>query len=244
MPTISLNGQPVEYIVRQSGRAKYLSLRIDSQRGLQVVTPKRAHISQADIDALLKSRADWILKHLTRMDNATAGISRDYRDGSSMPYLGAQVRLTIVPAAGERTSVRLDSKNAVFIVRVPDALRGQARIDAIREAFGRWYSKQAREHIPLIVEHWAQQMNLTIGDIRIKDQRTRWGSASSKNNLNFNRRLMMAPPAVIEYVVIHELCHFFEMNHSPRYWAHVATHCPDYKRLRKWLKANSAALQL
>jgi predicted metal-dependent hydrolase len=244
MPEILLNGQTVAYMVRESGRARYLSLRIDSKNGLQVVIPKGARISQRDVLALLHDRADWILKHMPRYeaDQHQNGASA-FEAGSTMPYLGQPYPLHFVAATGDRTSITWDEGDG-FTVRVPDTLRGPDRIDAIREAFGKWYSKQAKAYIIPLTEQWAQRMGLKIGTIRIKDQRTRWGSASSKSNLNFNRRLMMAPPEIIEYVIVHELCHFWEMNHSARFWARVGEHCPAYKRHRKWLRLNGPSLRL
>lgn len=244
MPQIILNDQPVTYIVRKSGRAKYLSLRLDSKNGLQVVVPKTMRVSQREILLLLESRADWILKHLPRYQATTATQGTTvFEAGSTMPYLGTPYSLAIRPTDSDRARVTWDEANG-FIVHVPGTLKGSARITAIREAFGRWYSKQARAYIVPLAQQWAQQMQLSIGTIRIKDQRTRWGSASSKNNLNFNRRLMMAPPEIIEYVIIHELCHFWEMNHSSRFWAHVGDYCPAYKRHRKWLRENGPTLRL
>ncbi len=96
--------------------------------------------------------------------------------------------------------------------------------------------------IPEIVAHYAQIMNVTIGKISIRNQVSRWGSCSSKANLNFNCLLMLMPPDVIDYVVVHELCHRKEMNHSPKFWIEVAKVLPNYKVQKKWLKDNGSAI--
>ncbi len=88
---------------------------------------------------------------------------------------------------------------------------------------------------PPLVEEWAERIGVSYGRITIRNQQSRWGSCSSKGNLNFNCLLMLCPPAVVEYVVIHELCHRKHMNHSAEFWALVAWHCPDYKVQKKWL---------
>ena len=103
--------------------------------------------------------------------------------------------------------------------------------------------KAAQAIIRARVGHWGLAMNFEYGRVFIKDQRTLWGSCSGKRNLNFNRRLAAAPPEVLDYVVIHELCHLREMNHSKRFWALVAEACPDYAARRKWLKDNSTLLR-
>ena len=96
--------------------------------------------------------------------------------------------------------------------------------------------------IPERVRHFAPLVGVTYGGITIRNQHTRWGSCSSKGNLNFNCLLMLTPDHVIDYVVVHELCHRLEMNHSPRFWAQVERVLPDYRRSLQWLKAHEQEL--
>ena len=99
-------------------------------------------------------------------------------------------------------------------------------------------AEKALEVIPKRVAYYAKQMGVTYGRITIRNQKTRWGSCSSKGNLNFNCMLMLLPPEIQDYVVVHELCHRKEMNHSSRFWAEVEKVLPDYRTRRKWLKEN------
>lgn len=101
---------------------------------------------------------------------------------------------------------------------------------------------RARVLITARAEHWSDALGIPYGRIAIRSQRTRWGSCSAKGNLNFNWRLAAAPAAVLDYVVIHELCHLRELNHSRDFWEHVRAACPDYKSRRRWLRDNTAAL--
>jgi predicted metal-dependent hydrolase len=101
---------------------------------------------------------------------------------------------------------------------------------------------QALKIIPERVAFFAHHMGIRYGRITIRNQKTRWGSCSSKGNLNFNCLLMLVPPDVRDFVIVHELCHLREMNHSPRFWAEVAKVIPDYREHRKWLKDNQAGL--
>lgn len=96
--------------------------------------------------------------------------------------------------------------------------------------------KEAHKVIPERVAYYAPIVGVTYGRIAIRNQKTRWGSCSGKGNLNFNCQLMRMPPEVIDYVVVHELCHRKEMNHSPKFWAEVERVLPDYKSTREWLK--------
>ena len=104
------------------------------------------------------------------------------------------------------------------------------------------FAQQALETIPPRVRAWAQRLGVTFGRITIRNQRSRWGSCSSKGNLNFNCLLMLAPPDVLDYVIVHELCHRKELNHSPRFWAEVERVLPDYKKPLKWLKSEGQGL--
>ena len=102
--------------------------------------------------------------------------------------------------------------------------------------------KQAKADLPARVQKFAPLVGVSFGRITIRAQKTRWGSCSREGNLNFNCLLVLCPEAVRDYVVIHELCHRKEMNHSPRFWAEVARVCPDYAARRRWLKENGGAL--
>ena len=96
--------------------------------------------------------------------------------------------------------------------------------------------------IPPRVQYWAKQMGLSYGKITIRNQKTRWGSCSSKGNLNFNCTLALTPTEVMDYVIVHELCHRWHMDHSARFWAAVEAWVPDYESCRSWLKSHAAEL--
>ena len=103
-------------------------------------------------------------------------------------------------------------------------------------------AKQAKKEIPPRVEYFANIIGVEYGRIAIRNQKTRWGSCSSKGNLNFNCLLMLVPEDVRDYVIVHELCHLIELNHSPAFWIEVEKIIPDYKQKRKWLKENGSRI--
>lgn len=104
------------------------------------------------------------------------------------------------------------------------------------------YRRQARSVFEQKVKYYAEIMNIAYERIAVRDQKTRWGSSSTKGNLNFNWRLIFAPAGVLDYVVVHELAHQKEMNHSPKFWKVVETYMPEYKKYRSWLKENGNLL--
>ena len=103
-------------------------------------------------------------------------------------------------------------------------------------------AEEALKRIPERVRHFAPLVGVTYGGITIRNQHTRWGSCSSKGNLNFNCLLMLTPDHVIDYVVVHELCHRLEMNHSARFWSQVEQVLPDYRQSLQWLKEHGQEL--
>ncbi len=122
------------------------------------------------------------------------------------------------------------------------AMAEKPSLPVLTQAEIRELAKQAAAVLPERVRFFAQQMGLSYGRITIRSQRTRWGSCSAKGNLNFNCLLMLCPEEVQDYVMIHELCHRKELNHSAAFWTEVETYCPDYRTCRKWLKDNGASL--
>lgn len=105
-------------------------------------------------------------------------------------------------------------------------------------------TKEAREEIPSLVAKYAEKMGISYGRVTIRCQKTMWGSCTAKGNLNFNCLLMLLPEPVREYVIVHELCHIKELNHSSAFWREVERYCPDYRYLRDFLKNNGEKLML
>ena len=122
------------------------------------------------------------------------------------------------------------------------AIAERPTLPVLTQAEIRELAKQAAAILPERVCFFAQQMGISHGRITIRSQKTRWGSCSAKGNLNFNCLLMLMPQEVQDYVVIHELCHRKEMNHSAAFWAEVERYCPGYRTCRKWLKDNGGSL--
>lgn len=179
------------------------------------------------------------------------------------------IRMEYTIIRSNRRTLELEIKAGAVIVRAPRRAR-QAEIDAILEKNQDWIEKhlrkaaeqarntppvepltseeiyaladQALKVIPERVRHYAPLVGVTYGRITIRNQRSKWGSCSSKGNLNFNCLLMLTPPEVLDSVVVHELCHRKEMNHSDRFYAEVLRVFPDYKKWNQWLKDNGPAL--
>ncbi|MBR0132548.1 MAG: M48 family metallopeptidase [Lachnospiraceae bacterium] len=133
----------------------------------------------------------------------------------------------------EKNITRMQQRNSMVAESTPITTE---EINALADS--------ALKYFPPLVKTWAEKIGVKYGRITIRNQRSRWGSCSQAGNLNFNCLLMELPEEIREYVVIHELCHRLEMNHSAFFWAEVEKHCPDYKILRKRLKEEGSALMI
>ena len=123
-------------------------------------------------------------------------------------------------------------------------IQSQPRLPALTEEEKKALVLKAKQVIPLRLQYYQPLVGVTYGRVTFRMQKTRWGSCSPQGNLNFNILLMLAPPEVLDYVVVHELCHRLEMNHSAAFWAQVERVLPDYGQQRKWLKENGGSLML
>ena len=228
---IKLGRRTVQYTLRRSGRAKHVWLRVGIGTGLEVVAP--AKMALKDIEAAIEKKHLWVERHLQK-----AGVPEKpapkppLEDGITLPYLGREVTLRLSVSDGP-SRVRLDDGSLLAAVP-PDV------DDGVRLALESWYKKMARKVILEKLERLRDGKK--IGRVTIRSQKTRWGSCSTKGNLNFNWRLVMAPHRVIDYLIVHELTHLDHPDHSKRFWAKVARRCPDYKRHEEWLLSHGRAV--
>ncbi len=157
--------------------------------------------------------------------------------GRTAVFAGAEMPLRERREPGAKTRIEAED-GGLTIVRGGDGVRAK---EALREFYAAQAAKAFRER----VRFWAVRMGLVdrVKRVSIKDQRSLWGSCSEVGNLNFNWRVILAPPEVLDYLVIHELAHLREMNHSTRFWAHVSEHCAEYKARRRWLRENARRLK-
>lgn len=130
----------------------------------------------------------------------------------------------------------------IHLARNAEKMKSLSAIEPLSDEKLKALVKQAKHFIPQRVSYYAELMGLTYGRISIRSQRTKWGSCSAKGNLNFNCLLMLTPPDIIDSVIVHELCHLVEMNHSKRFYELLRKYCPDYDRCRKWLNENGSYL--
>jgi len=213
-------------------RRKTFALVIEPDGRLTVRAPMRA--SRAQIERLVREKTTWIQeKQAWVQSHPATPAPKSYTDGELFYYLGEPIPLQIVPAAAP--ALRLEDGRFLLARRaLPRATR----------VFTNWYRQQARLVIGARAAERAAEFGLVYRSLRISSAQRRWGSCGAKGTLNFSWRLVMAPPAVIDYVIVHELVHLEIKNHSRLFWERVASLAPDYRQQTAWLKANGRLLSL
>lgn len=155
-------------------------------------------------------------------------------------FRGKEHQVKIIAYPGKNTQVLF--RNDVFNIYINNKQKEAALYKEASQQLRSWLTEEAAGRIKQSVEKYSRIIGVSYNNIRIKDIKTRWGSCSSKGNVNFNFRLVMVPEEVMEYVVVHELCHLRYMNHSKDFWNEVGKYMPDYEKHKEWLKKNGAQL--
>ena len=217
--------EPVEYQVRRSDRARRVRVTVDLVRGVEVVLPRQA--AEREGAAAIRELRPWIERRVAQLEGARAAVAAR---GDTVPYLGRALELSARP--GRTRVVRRGD-----VLLVPE---GEARTPALE----RWYRRAARSEIEPRLQRACALAGTSYSRLTIRGQRTRWASCSRSGAMSFNWRLLLAPEAVLDYVVWHEVCHLEVMDHSPRFWRLLAARNPGYREHLRWLRINGATLVL
>ena len=190
---------------------------------------------------MVREKAPWILDRLNHFRTLEMQQPRwRYADGERLLIQGRWVPLRITH--WERNAGRLRLDEDILDVRLP---RDKADDEAVvRDLFLRWLRRWAMQDLTHRVTMHARKMRLPHGRVTIRAQRSKWGSCSQNGNISLNMRLMLTPPEVADYVVIHELAHLRELNHSARFWRIVECHCPQRKEHQRWLREHGWLLEM
>lgn len=229
-----------EYQVTRSSRRKTLSVVIRHAE-VKVLVP--SFVSDAQINDFVNERAQWIADKLAIQREYVAQKQqyvKRFVEGEAFLLFGEPVQLHVVSAARSWVDVH----GTHLVVAVSDKVIGQKRIDTIKRLLSNWYKKQLNQYVTAKMRGYAQLMGVSYQALKVRSYKRRWGSCSSQGVVSFNLLLAMAPKTVIDYVIVHELCHRVHMNHSADFWALVARYYPDYALAKTWLKDHSELLQL
>src|SRR5919107_5526511 len=212
------------YSIRRSARARRVRVTVAGDGEVIVTLPKKAAERRA-AEAVRELRP-WIDRRKAALARAAAEVARE---PGTVPYLGAQLRL--VPEPGRE---RVHRRGDALLVPPGDAT----------EAIERWYRRRARAEIAPRLDAATARAGTSYSGLTIRGQKTRWASCSSNAHMSFNWRLLLAPEAVLDYVIEHEVCHLELMDHSPRFWRLLESRAPDWREHADWLRRYGSTLVL
>ena len=212
-----INDSELTYQLRYSKKAKYLRLQINPSTGLEVVLPQKCKINEAE--KFIFKKKEWILKHI-----GTVPVKEDFT------YLGEPIGINQRYNLFSVKHKIIFNKGILLIESPSDSC------EDLNFIYNGWLKHLAKSYLPERIRVLARRNGFNLNGIRIRNQRTRWGSCSTSGNISLNYRLMKYRKEVIDYVIIHELCHLKEMSHSKKFWKLVEQIIPNYKILKKELK--------
>lgn len=223
--SLRVAGRELAVEVRESARARRLTIKVAPGRSPEVVVPVGTR--GREIEALLRRNRDWIERKIEELRRAAA----DERLGLSRPGVvwvhGRALPIVHLPGGRPLASLR------------DGTLRVRGSHGDAPAAIERWYRREARGRLELICAREAAALGVQPQRISVRDQRTRWGSCSPSGSLSFSWRLLLAPVEVLDYVAVHELCHLRELNHSPAFWALLDEARPGWPAQAAWLKEHA-----
>lgn len=223
----------IEYTLQRS-RRKTASVYVERDGQVSLIVPET--LTDEEVERLIESKRRWIYRHLAewRDLNATR-VQREYVNGEGFLYLGRTYRLKLV----RQQDVPLKLKDGHFCLR---ATGGSAETpDA---AFREFYRDKGKQRIPARIAFFEPRMGVQATAVRVLDLKHRWASCSPGGNINLHWKCMMAPPTVIDYIVVHELAHLRYRNHTRAFWNLVDKVLPDYQERKEWLRVNGAGMEL
>ena len=213
------------YSTKYSDKRKTLGLIVERDKSVVVLAPTGT--SQETVDVFVNKKKFWLFEKINYSPKfGEIKPETPFISGKAIPYLGKNYKLDVVKEPLE--GIVFDGK---FLLSQQNLQIGKAILE-------QWYKQKAKEKITPMVEQYAKRLGVEYNDILISDLKYRWGSCTLKGNLNFNWRLIKAPQYVINYIVIHELAHLIELNHSDRFWNIVRVQMPNYIEAKEWLREN------
>ncbi|WP_420564724.1 M48 family metallopeptidase [Thalassobaculum sp.] len=238
MPDLVVGNAVIPYTLRRSPTARKARITVTPDQ-VEVVVPAAANDDQ--IARILAKKRAWIFEHHQRMAERLAGMHtiRRFTTGAKIPYRGRLARLTVGTTAERLVSI---SYRSGFTIDCPHQIPEEGRDAVIESELRLWMKTRLRHDVQALARPLAARLGTKPRDIRVKDQRTMWGSCGQDRVVNLNWRLVFAPRQVLEYALAHEMAHLRERHHGAAFWSVVRSLMPDYEPHKAWLEANEHLL--
>lgn len=228
-----IDGQSVEVV--RTNRKKTASIKVEDGK-IQVFIPKR--YPDKKLQELIDNKTPWIREKLRIQSEVPPTKPKEYVSGESFTYLGRNYRLKLT----QDLTFKVKLRGGQLVLGVDQNLPGDQREDFIRGQLVRWYQEHAEQRLKDKTSRYSKVLGVKPKSVTLKDYKSRWGSCSSNGDISYNWKIIIAPHRIIDYVVVHELCHMHQHNHSPAFWKLVERVFSDYKESRQWLKVNGVNL--
>jgi len=230
-----INGDGYTAKIIRTLRRKTASVKI-VEGNVSIIVPESLSVDK--IESLLIKKHRWIKEKLALQDLVIAIKPKEFVSGESFSYLGRNYRLKIIE--GSYPSIKLHQGRFIASVRYTSVNNAPS----IRQMLIRWYKQHAESKLIEKTQRYAKIIGVHPASIGIKSFQSRWGSCSLTDDIIYNWKIIMAPNRIVDYVVVHELCHLHHHNHSPEFWRLVDRYCPDYVDSKEWLKLNGKRLEI
>jgi predicted metal-dependent hydrolase len=242
MNHIQYGNRKIIFKIVRSNRRKTVGIYIDPETGVIIRVPHFLRVDE--ISEIVKKRAQWIIKKQGVIKNHNHLNSvKEFVSGEAFPYLGRQYRLKVEKSILEKEEC-CKLINGRFLVEINRQLDGKRVKGIVKMALMNWYLERAYEKIPERVKLYAHQIGMRPKAVEIKNYKRQWGSCSHHNGvIRFNWKIIMAPVTILDYVIVHELCHLIYSNHSAQFWEKVQTIIPDFIMKRNRLRAYSLQIE-
>ena len=236
LKSIVYNNFEIKYKVVKKSNVKNLTLRLKYPNLVNVTSP--THVSDSTIHDFVKSKSKWIYDKLKEFESKSVNNPKpSLVTGDKIFFLGRKYDLVVIKDSSFRKTT-LNFTNNKFIVNMPKNRTSLEQYDIIKRLLCEFYIKQGQSIILDRMKIYCKQVGVAPKSVTLKRQTSSWGTCSSLGNIYLNYAIMLAPIEVIDYVLVHELCHLVHMNHSKDFWNLVENLYPDYKIMKSWLKTN------
>jgi predicted metal-dependent hydrolase len=224
--------QNFPYILRISAKARHVRFQVSVEKGLEVVVPKRFRVSR--VPSLVEKNSQWIERAFRKAEvlHGTIGPAQDWQRPEEISSLAFDLTWRVVNCRDETKKVMVvESSEGTLVLEgaIDDAGACQAALKS-------WLTDKAKQYLIPQLKQVSDQTGLSYSSVSIRQQKTRWGSCSSRRAISLNARLLFLPPEVVTYVLVHELCHTKHLNHSPMFWRLVASYLPEYRQFDRQLR--------
>lgn len=238
MPILQVGATAIPYTITRSARARRQRIVVTAGE-VEVIAPEG--VTEDQVAAFVHERRRWVFDTRARMleRNLISGHPQRYVSGAKVPYRGRQVRLRVEDGPG--AEIEVSYRNG-FHVTVPEDLAAEDRDARIEAALQDWLKARLRQDVAVILDRTCKRLGLEARGFRLRDQKHLWGSCGKDSVIYLNWRLIAAPRPVLEYAVVHEVCHLKHRDHSVAFWGLVRSVLPDYEARKAWLDRQGRVL--